>query len=94
MKEIVEILVEEAKRLNKIKESKSYLSGWDPSAKNGKGAGWKSCTTTYTACCLIHFTDDDYMVAHLSKTIFDDGTVYDWHFKESILKTVESATIL
>ena len=33
MKEIVEILVEEAKRLNKIKESKSYMSGWNPSAK-------------------------------------------------------------
>ena len=94
MKEKVEILVEKAKRLNKIKESKSYLSGWDPSAKNGKGSGWKSCTTTYTICCFISFIDGDYMVAHLTKTIFDDGTVYDWHFKESILKTVESATIL
>ena len=82
------------KRLNKIKESKSYMSSWNPSAKNGKGAGWKSYTTTYAACCLIRFTDDDYMVAHLIKTIFDDGTVYDWHFKESILKIVESATII
>lgn len=68
----------------------SHVQGFDPDTKKG----FTTCTKSYRYYVLVCYGRNEYRVVTRSKVIFDNGTTFDWHWKEELPENIKSFRVL